>query len=145
MTGTREAQEISERAFVKDMPDGLARALMPAPWAPDEHEEIYPAALPDRVLAPSERARVLLDAAWLNLSRALSREVGRGIFFLLFPVMMGVGAVVYFTLSFEPDWVPLLSTLTTVFILRFCAQTLLAIAIADARRGSAARHDSGEI
>lgn len=119
MTGTREAQEISERAFVKDMPDGLARALMPAPWAPDEHEEIYPAALPDRVLAPSERARVLLAAAWLNLSRALSREVGRGIFFLLFPVMMGVGAVVYFTLSFEPDWVPLLSTLTTVFILRF--------------------------
>lgn len=119
MTGIRERQEVSERAFVKDMPEGLARALLPEPWLPNERADIYPVALPERTLTPSKRARELMSSSRQLLIAALSREIGRGIFFLLFPVFMGLGAVVYFTLSYEPDWLPILSVAVAVCFLRF--------------------------
>lgn len=119
MTGIREREEVSERAFVKDMPEGLARALLPEPWLPKERADIQPVALPERKLTPSERARELLSSSRQLLIAALDREIGRGIFFLLFPVFMGLGAVVYFTLSYEPEWLPILSVVVAVCLIRF--------------------------
>jgi len=119
MTGIRERQEVSERAFVKDMPEGLTRALLPEPWLPNERAGIYPVALPQRTLTPFERVRELLSISPQLFIAALSREIGRGIFFLLFPVFMGLGAVVYFTVSYEPEWLPILSVVVAVCLIRF--------------------------
>jgi len=136
MTSIRETQEISERAFVKDMPAGLERALLPEPWLPYKTNEDLPSVLPQRSLSRSQRLAVLISIARLSLTAAISREIDRGMFFLLFPILMGVGAIVYFTLSFEPEWLPVFSVLTVLglsrFVLRrhFMPSQLLTLAIA---------------
>lgn len=136
MTGTRETQEINERAFVKDMPDGLARSLLPEPWLPCKPTEQPPPVLPLRQRTPSERIRDVGSVVQKNVVGAIGREIGRGMFFLLFPVFMGVGAVVYFTLSTEPGWLPLFSVLAVSVLIRilarnhFLASQLLTLAVA---------------
>lgn len=136
MTSIRETQEISERAFVKDMSVGLERALLPEPWLPYKASEDLLPALPQQPLTRLQRLSALISLAHLNLSAAMNREIGRGIFFLLFPVFMGIGAIAYFTLSFEPDWLPVVSILTALGLLRvllrrhFLLSQLLTLALA---------------
>ncbi len=49
-------------------------------------------------------------------------------FFLLLPVFAGVGAIIYFSLSFEPAWIPLLSMLCIATILRIATRKQFAAA-----------------
>ncbi|MFD1197086.1 ComEC/Rec2 family competence protein [Brucella gallinifaecis] len=119
MTGIRDVEEISERAFVKDMPDGMVRALISEPWVPYKaNEELSPVLL-QRHLSLVDRLLLLKRLIWSNLAEAANREIARGIFFLLFPVFMGIGAIVYFTLSFEPGWLPVVSIFLAIGISRF--------------------------
>lgn len=136
MTGIRETQEVSERAFVKDMPNGLSRALLPEPWVPYKaNDELLPVSR-QRHLNRVERLTALISLLRQNFAEAFGREIGRGLFFLLFPTFMGMGAIVYFTLSFEPDWLPVLSVLAALGLIRFLsrrhyiAAQLLTLAIA---------------
>lgn len=136
MTSIRDTQEISERVFVKDMSAGLERALLPEPWIPYKASEDLSPILPQQHRTPSQRLSALASLAWLNLSAAMLREIGRGMFFLLFPVFMGIGAIVYFTLSFEPHWLPILAILTALGGVRvlsrrhFLSSRLLTLALA---------------
>ena len=119
MTSTRHAQEINERAFVRDMPDGLARSLLPEPWQPYNPTEQPPPVLPFKQQTSSERLAELVSFARQNFALAIGREIGRGMFFLLFPIFMGIGAIVYFKLSFEPGWLPVISVLVVFGLVRF--------------------------
>ncbi|HWT64247.1 MAG TPA: ComEC/Rec2 family competence protein, partial [Ochrobactrum sp.] len=136
MTSISETQEINERAFVKDMPDGLARSLLPEPWLPYKPTEQPPPVLPSRQQTRPERLMALASMVGQSFSQAMAREIGRGMFFLLFPVFMGVGAVIYFTVSFEPAWLPLFSVLTASVLIRlllrrhFLSTQLLTLVIA---------------
>ncbi len=122
MTSIRETQEISERAFVKDMSAGLERALLPEPWLPKKVSEDLSPALRQSYLNRRERLSALRLAMQCNLTDAMSREISRGLFFLLFPIFMGLGAVVYFTLSFEPEWLPVFSILIILSVVRFLSR-----------------------
>jgi len=122
MTSISETQEINERVFVKDMPDGLARSLLPEPWLPYKPTEQTPPVQPSRQQTPSERLTALASIVRQNFSAAMTREIGRGMFFLLFPVFMGVGAVIYFSVSFEPAWLPLVSVLTASVLIRLLSR-----------------------
>lgn len=119
MTGIREASNANERALVRSMPDGLVRALLPEVW--HQNEPKLPAN-PELVKPPIPRLRErLLSTPFVatgQVRTAIETEAGRGVFFLLLPVFAGVGAVIYFTLSFEPAWTPLLSMLAIAIILR---------------------------
>ncbi|MHC5230267.1 ComEC/Rec2 family competence protein [Brucella sp. LJL56] len=138
MTGIREASNANERALVRSMPDGLLRALLPEAWPQNETE---PPANPELVKPPvlSRRERLLsiLFVATDQVRAAIETEAGRGVFFLLLPVFAGVGAIIYFTLSFEPAWTPLLSMLAIAVGLRIATRrhhvatqgTTLAIAL----------------
>lgn len=119
MTGIREASDANERALVRSMPDGFVRTLLPEVWPHDETE--FPAN-PELVKSSASRLRerlLSIPSIAKNLIRAaIETEVGRGLFFLLLPVFAGVGAIIYFTLSFEPEWTPLLSMLAIAVIVR---------------------------
>ncbi|WP_176037400.1 ComEC/Rec2 family competence protein [Brucella tritici] len=129
MTGIREASDVNERALVRGMPDGLVRALLPEVW-PQNETELQVS--PESVKPPVPRLRerflsfpfVAADQVWT----AIETEEGRGIFFLLLPVFAGIGAIIYFTLSFEPAWTPLLSTLGIAVVLRIVTRRQFAAA-----------------
>ncbi|NKW80172.1 DUF4131 domain-containing protein [Ochrobactrum pecoris] len=123
MTGIREASNANERALVRSMPDGLLRALLPEAWPHDETEP--PANLElvkPPVLSRRERLLSILFVATDQVRAAIATEAGRGAFFLLLPVFSGVGAIIYFTLSFEPAWTPLLSMLAIAGGLRIATR-----------------------
>lgn len=122
MTGTRETQEINERAFVKDMPGGLARSLLPEPWLPYKPTEDPPPVLPLKQRTASERLKELASVVRQSFAAAMTREIGRGMFFLLFPIFMGIGAIIYFTVPFEPAWLPLASVLTASVLIRLLSR-----------------------
>lgn len=49
--------------------------------------------------------------------KAMATELDRGMAFLLVPVFLAVGAIVYFTLEAEPDWLPLLAAASALAVL----------------------------
>jgi len=129
MTGIREASDVNERALVRGMPDGLVRALLPEVWPHNETElQVSPESVKPPVLRLRERFLsfpfVAADQVWT----AIETEEGRGILFLLLPVFAGIGAIIYFTLSFEPAWTPLLSTLWIAVVLRIVTRRQFAAA-----------------
>ncbi|MBC2885086.1 ComEC/Rec2 family competence protein [Ochrobactrum sp. CM-21-5] len=123
MTGINDMREADERALVKSLPDGLMRSLLPEAW-PSYEEDTRPALLPEAVTAVPLRERLFLGLSAMSgvISDQMGREIGRGLFFLLLPVLAGSGAIVYFTLPFEPDWLPLLSILIFLVIGRVTAR-----------------------
>jgi competence protein ComEC len=54
--------------------------------------------------------RLPLAELRVETAKAMATELDRGIAFLLVPVLLAVGAIVYFTLDAEPDWLPLIVT-----------------------------------
>lgn len=123
MTGIREASDINERALVRNMPDGFVRTLLPEAWPSNE---TGPPAHSAPVLPPAPKLRERLLSVPLiareQIRTAIETEAGRGVFFLLLPVFAGIGAIIYFTLSFEPAWTPLLSMLGIAIVLRIAAR-----------------------
>lgn len=119
MTGIREASDVNERALVKSTPDALTRVLLSGVRYPNEDAL---SAYADPVTPHGRKLRErLMFACFIAAERignAVETEAGRGLFFLLLPVFAGIGAIVYFTLSFEPEWTPLLSMLGIAVILR---------------------------
>ncbi len=127
MTGIREASDIDERALVRSLPDGSMRTLFPEAWPLSEPEvNTTPVKLP----APSFRERILSipSLTGRQVKAAAETEAGRGITFLLLPVFAGIGAIIYFTLSFEPAWTPILSMLAIGIILRIATRRHFAVA-----------------
>lgn len=57
-----------------------------------------------RRLKPRQRLQVLAAGAWGALREDLAVEWARGTAFLCLPVFFGIGALIYFTLPFEPAW-----------------------------------------
>ena len=118
-------EEANERALVKSLPDGLTRSYLPEPWpepsiAPDENDERnLPVPKPDDVRS---RAKSLVQHVPIAFAEAVDLETARGIFFLLIPIFSGLGAIVYFTLPFEPDWTPILALLAGLAIVRLLAR-----------------------
>ncbi|MBR7652811.1 ComEC/Rec2 family competence protein [Brucella oryzae] len=137
MTGIREASDVNERALVKNMPDGFVRTLLPEVWPSNETGPSAHSA-PVQPPAPKLRERLLSVPliAREQIRTAIETEAGRGAFFLLLPVFAGIGAIIYFTLSFEPAWTPLLSMLGIAILLRvatrrhYVAAQCMAFAIA---------------
>ncbi|MBV2144591.1 ComEC family competence protein [Falsochrobactrum sp. TDYN1] len=118
MTGISETQEIDERALVKSMPDGLARSLLPEPWQTHVSDGESPYPPETKPIRLYERLAGLFTKTFDAIGIVWGREAGRGLVFLLLPVFAGCGALIYFTLSFEPYWLPLLSILTGLIIVR---------------------------
>ncbi len=129
MTGIREASDANERALVKSMPDGLVRALLPEVWPQDE-TGLSVNSPPVKPSAPTlyERFLSIPSVSGRQFKAAVETEAGRGLYFLLLPVFAGIGAIIYFTLSFEPAWTPLLSMLGIAVILRFLTRRQFAAA-----------------
>ncbi|WP_273772051.1 ComEC/Rec2 family competence protein [Brucella intermedia] len=127
MTGIREASDVNERALVRSMPDGSLRALFPETSPPGEFEVDLPPVKPS-VLSLRERLLSITSVAGSQINAAVETEAGRGAFFLLLPVFAGIGAIIYFTLSFEPAWTPLLSMLAIAFSLRIATRKQFAVA-----------------
>ena len=129
MTGIREASDINERALVKNMSDGLVRARLSDVW-PSNEVELSADLLPVKthVSSPPKRLLYAFSAGVRQIKAAIEIEAGRGIFFLLLPVFAGIGAIIYFTLSFEPAWTPLLSMLGIAGILRIVMRRHYAVA-----------------
>lgn len=135
MTGIGEAEKANERALVKALPEDVLRSFLPGkrPWPTDDYLAPAPSPTP---LSLFERLYLAARTAYARLASAAEREVGRGLFFVLFPIFMGTGAVVYFTLAFEPSWTPLLAMLVLIAGVRivarkhFMAAQLLTLALA---------------
>jgi competence protein ComEC len=53
--------------------------------------------------------RLSLAELRVETAKAIATELDRGAAFLLVPVFLAVGVIVYFTLETEPDWLPLLA------------------------------------
>jgi len=136
----KASDEADERALVKSLPDGLTRSYLPEPWP-------EPATTPadhDNQDQPSDAKPTGWRYTVADIARntpavfaeAIQLETARGIFFLLIPIFSGLGAVVYFTFSFEPDWMPILALLAGLTIVRilarkhFFAGQLLTLALA---------------
>lgn len=122
MTGIREMRQADERALVKSASDGLVRALLPEPWR--AYADKGGAVIPPEPVPETRRERLAsrVRAIRLAATGALEQEIGRGLFFLLFPVLAGCGAIVYFTLPFEPGWLPLLSLCAALTAMRVLAR-----------------------
>ncbi|MFD1792617.1 ComEC/Rec2 family competence protein [Ochrobactrum teleogrylli] len=126
MTRIGDMAEANERALVKSLPDGLTRSYLPEPWpdpaiAPAERRDRDPSQIP----TPDDgRSAVkgLARRAPAAFAEAVSLEAARGIFFLLIPIFSGLGAIAYFTVSFEPDWTPVLALLTGLAVIRLLAR-----------------------
>lgn len=111
MAGRNQTLEVDERALVKSASDGLVRSLLPEPWQVTVDADELP---PCPQVKPVRFHDWLIGIAvrlYAAFSTALSHEAGRGIFFLLVPVLAGCGAIIYFVLPFEPAWASLLSIL----------------------------------
>ncbi|MBA8822043.1 competence protein ComEC [Ochrobactrum sp. P6BS-III] len=136
----KASDEANERALVKSLPDGLTCSYLPEPWpepttAPADHDgqnqppDVQPTGWRDTVADMARRT----PAAF---AEAIHLETARGIFFLLIPIFSGLGAVIYFTFSFEPDWTPILALLVGLVIIRilmrkhFFAGQVLTLAVA---------------
>jgi len=137
MTGIREVSDANERALVKSMPDGSLRALFPEAW-PLSEAEISITSLPGKppVMSLRERLLSIASVTGRQIKTAVETEAGRGVFFVLLPVFAGIGAIIYFTLSFEPAWTPLLSMFAIALIVRtatrrhFAAAQAMTLAVA---------------
>ncbi|EEZ33057.1 ComEC/Rec2-related protein [Brucella sp. NF 2653] len=135
MTGIGEAEKANERALVKALPEDVLYSFLPGKrlWPADDY--LAPAPSP-KPLSLFERLYLAARTAYARLASAAEREVGRGLFFVLFPIFMGAGAVIYFTLAFEPSWTPLLAMLVLIAGVRivarkhFMAAQLLTLALA---------------
>ncbi|WP_273792933.1 ComEC/Rec2 family competence protein [Brucella anthropi] len=129
MTGIREVGDANERALVKSLPDGLVRSLLPEVWSPDEAgRSTHSQSIKPSEPSLRERFLLMLSIAGRQFKFSVETEVGRGVFFLLLPVFTGIGAIIYFTLSFEPAWTPLLSMLGITIVLRIVTRRQFAVA-----------------
>ncbi len=132
MTGRGETGEANERTLVRSTSDGFLRQFLPDPW-PELGPESEPGSTGKRDTgAEPHRTRDRAGVFWRVaaglrampawMAAAFDTEIGRGVFFLLFPVAAGCGAVIYFTLSFEPDWTPVLVVFALLAAARFLAR-----------------------
>lgn len=122
MAGRNQTLEVDERALVKSASDGLVRSLLPEPWQVTVDADELP---PCPQVTPVRFHDWLIGIAvrlYAAFSTALSHEAGRGIFFLLVPVLAGCGAIIYFVLPFESAWVSLLSILAGLLGARLLAR-----------------------
>ncbi|TMU92208.1 ComEC/Rec2 family competence protein [Brucella haematophila] len=122
----KASDEANERALVKSLPDGLTRSYLPELWpepsiAPTESRERDLSELPKPDDVRS-RAKSLAHKVPIAFAEAVDLETARGIFFLLIPILSGLGAIVYFTLPFEPDWTPILALLVGLAMARILAR-----------------------
>lgn len=122
----KASDEANERALVKSLPDGLTRSYLPELWpepsiAPTENRERDLSELPKPDDVRS-RAKSLAHKVPIAFAEAVDLETARGIFFLLIPILSGLGAIVYFTLPFEPDWTPILALLAGLAMARILAR-----------------------
>ncbi|ESZ56862.1 ComEC/Rec2 family competence protein [Mesorhizobium sp. L103C131B0] len=113
--GTKEGEgaeaSVSERSLFADSP-----YAEPLPLAlPEPHPGVAPAlpghALPAQVTAPGSIARLrrrLRLPSWPALRRSLAvaanTELDRGVAFLLVPVFLAAGVIIYFSLAGEPGF-----------------------------------------
>ncbi|PQA71463.1 competence protein ComEC, partial [Brucella oryzae] len=90
---------------VPTTPDGVVRTRLPE-VGPSNDTGPSAHSAPVQPPAPKLRARLLAVPliAREQIRTALETEAGRGAFFLLRPVFAVFGAIIYFTLSFEPAW-----------------------------------------
>lgn len=147
MTGSREMEEIDERALVKSWPDAHTSSKIAEPWPVflDDNEFVKP---PKERKTTSQRLFDVVLVASRSAREAFNSEIARGLFFLLFPVSAGVGAITYFTLSFEPDWFQILSILMVLVIIRvvvrkqFLQAQLFTLAIAVGLGASAGKFET---
>ncbi|NKC22168.1 DUF4131 domain-containing protein [Ochrobactrum oryzae] len=136
MTGIREASDVNERALVKNMPDGFVRTLLPEVWPSNETGPSAHSA-PVQPPAPKLRERLLSVPSLLgNRSGQQSKLKPDAAPSFFAAGFAGIGAIIYFTLSFEPAWTPLLSMLGIAILLRvatrrhYVAAQCMAFAIA---------------
>lgn len=123
MTGTKEAKAASERMLVKSVSGDLMRSRLAEGWLASEDSARSPAQItPDASPSPLERAQPRLQRVVDFIADALNLEIARGLFFLLVPVLAGCGAVLYFTLPFEPGWTPVLTLTSGTALTRFLAR-----------------------
>ncbi|MFC0245671.1 ComEC/Rec2 family competence protein [Falsochrobactrum ovis] len=148
MTGSCETEEIDERALVKSWPDAHTNSKIAEPWPVflDDDEFVKP---PKESKNSSRRLFDSVLAGSKSASVAFNSEIARGLFFLLFPVSAGVGAVTYFNLTFEPDWLQILSILVALIFIRvlvrkkFLLAQIFTLAIAVALGASAGKFETG--
>ncbi len=122
MTGIGEADKADERALVKALPEDLVRSFLSGKQSEPavDHAAVFASSN-----VPLSLSKRLYKAAWAAygwLADVAEQEVGRGLFFVLLPIFMGTGAVIYFTLGFEPPWTPILAMLSASAIMRIAAQ-----------------------
>lgn len=123
MTGTKEARAASERMLVKSVSGDLMRSRLAEGWLAREDSARSPAQITPYA-SPSlpERTQPRLQRVVDFIADALNLEIARGLFFLLMPVLAGCGAVLYFTLPFEPGWTPVLTLTSGIAFTRFLAR-----------------------
>ena len=105
-------------------------ALAPAPQAPEPSSYSTPAYCDDPASASTpvpQVAKPLLHGfsargLWQAAIQALVLEQERGACFLLVPVFLSIGVVAYFSLTFEPDWTPLLGMMAALGALAWAAR-----------------------
>lgn len=111
MAGETAAGDVSERMLFAPTPDAGSLVPVQAPVALSPANRRFP--LPAPLGGAFPEALLPLSTASLQfMSRALRRdialEIDHGAAFLLIPVFLAFGAIVYFALPFEPGFVPAL-------------------------------------
>jgi len=115
---------VSERLLFVDMPSAETAPL--ALPEPGPATEILPNGGVSRPVTPTAKAarlrrqlgRVSLPALRRGIGTAATTELDRGIGFLLVPVFLAAGVVLYFSLSIEPD---IYRPLAVVVLMAVCA------------------------
>lgn len=109
--------EVSERSFFASHPPTLLPSISVErlPGRPEQAKGLPLPATTDSVARYRALRRFwhMRRPSWPELreetAKAIATELDRGMAFLLVPVFLAVGAIVYFTLNAEPDWWPLLA------------------------------------
>ena len=118
-----ETGEANERALLAGAAEVAFRARTP------EREQAFADGSDSLPLQPSdagakhpsffETCRFYGARQFQLLQGAIATETARGTAFLFLPVFMGMGAVIYFTLPFEPNWTPLVALTCLTVLLRY--------------------------
>jgi competence protein ComEC len=128
----RGAKAVSERSLFVDRPDILANdpALLPGyypmppapnPPAPPRPPSWFPWR---RAEVAGSRRRPILSARHLlaDATKAAAIEFDRGLVFLLVPVFLAGGVILYFSLPAEPGWMQPSATALALAVLSFSAR-----------------------
>lgn len=113
MAGETVSGEVSERHLFASVQDTVTPFLPPVeieqqPDAPDPPEPLAPSHIANRSVARFIALVPTKAKAARALAAALTTELDRGTPFLLVPVLLGFGAIVYYGLPNEPGFQPLL-------------------------------------